>query len=115
MKLSAHVSVLYHLNMFFWHNDIKKRMCLIVCINVLIRKIEFKTEIISYIVPRGFFALRPLATFNSAGGRLESVKRLFDGHLGGLNTETCFTSHSNIPCKILCLGNLLQSIEPHQS
>ena len=52
-------------------------------------KIEFKTEIISYIVPRGFFALSLLATFSPTGGRLESVKskkssRLVDVHLGGL-------------------------------
>ena len=37
-------------------------------------KIEFKTEIISYIVPPGFFALSLLATFSPTGGRLESVK-----------------------------------------
>jgi len=45
------------------------------------------TELISYIVPRGFFGLSPLAIFSSAGGRLKSVykqivKRLVDGHLG---------------------------------
>ena len=31
-------------------------------------------EIISYIVPQGFFALSQFATFSSAGGRLEPVK-----------------------------------------
>jgi len=37
-------------------------------------KNAFKMDIISYIVLRGFFAQSPLATFSSAGGRLESVK-----------------------------------------
>ena len=48
-------------------------MCLIVCINDFIKN-KFKMEIISYIVPQGFFALSQFATFSYAGGSFEPVK-----------------------------------------